>query len=717
MLAQSSGQELRIDSPWIKRLEAMPWSEEPEVAPITINWAENLYFARKIKEGQFPLWDPYAGSGSPTIDNGQSRPFNPFRLPFYLFPTTWVYSLTLLAGLVFGGIGTYLWLSRQELSSAAVTLGTGLFILNPWVLDRSVLTDTGAYYVLPWCLLTLEKTSWKTWPSIARAILCFVLMGHSGHPEVSLVMAGVATCFYLFSERKQAKGHEDFVGRIKTIGVIAGLTLACLTVLWLPPLQLLFIGEIYKKYARFVFPQDWRSLVALPSDVFVAPAIFAVLSCALCAWKKIPKFWMALFAAMVFVLFPMPWIGLGLPTLITSVGLPSLYLKGVFWASLSFLVAFSLDAYRVLKKGAVAAASIIGGAMLTLTGWQFASLPIARNDISAFPNIVFILLAVGLVAFIGFDSIRKRLIPILMSAIFLAPLAFPLSLNKLSWNTIDFKTNSVVEWLKTNRPNSRTASVDSGLFFAIPPNLGQAYGVGCVEIVAVMFPNNYYSMFHCPRAFPTAIFFDFLSLNTLSQMGASVVLLSNEASSSGLDVLIKGTRFSAYTIPRAHGRLYLAERTSHHKPGTNFGSEIISLSQETDAVAVVEGMGNPIPVVIPEIPSGKGNVAFEHDNTDDVFVRTECPMEGLLVLRDSWYPGWKAFLDGKKIPISRINGCFRGVIVPAGEHKIRFLYRPTLVYVSGAVSLLTMLLVIYFSLHKSSTPRIGPTIASRSSTS
>ena len=706
MLAQSSGQELRIDSPWLKRLEAMPWSEEPEVGSITVNWAENLFFAHKLKNGQLPLWEPYAGGGGPTIDNGQSRPFNPFRLPFYLFPTTWVYSLTLLAGLVFGGIGTYLWLSRQELSAAAVTLGTGLFVLNPWILDRLVLTDAGAYFVLPWCLLALEKTVWGAWSRIGRAVLCFVLMGLSGHPETSLVMAGVATSFYLFSGGKQGKCQEDFIGKIKTIGVIAGLTLACLTVLWLLPLRLLLIGDIYKRYGYFVFPQDWRSLVTLPSDMFMAPTIFVVLSCTLFAWKKIPKFWIALFAAMVLVLFPMPWIGLGLPTLITSLGLPSLYLKGVFWASLSFLVAFGLDAYRVLEKGAVAAASIIGGAMLTLAGWQFASLPIARNDISAFPSIAFILLAVGPFAFIGFHSIRNRLIPILMSAIFLAPLAFPLSLNKLSWNSIDFKTNSVVEWLKTNRPNSRTASVDSGLFFAIPPNLGQAYGVRCVEIVAVMFPNNYYSMFHHPRTFPTAIFFDFLSVSTLSQMGASVVLLSNEASSLGLDLLIKGPRFSAYTIPRAHGRLYLAERASQHKPGTDFGSEIVSLSQETDAVAVVEGMGNPIPAVIPEIPPGKGNVAFEQDDTEEVLVRTECPMEGLLVLRDSWYPAWIAFVDGKTIPISRINGCFRGVIVPAGEHKIRFLYRPILVYASCVISLLTMLLVIIVSFRKSSTSRI-----------
>jgi hypothetical protein len=276
-------------------------------------------------------------------------------------------------------------------------------------------------------------------------------------------------------------------------------------------------------------------------------------------------------------------------------------------------------------------------------------------------------------------------------------------LNKLLWNTVDFKTNSVVEWLKTNRSEARLASVDSRLNLAIPPNLGQAYGVRCVEEFAVIFLNNYWSMFHHPRALPTAIYFDFLSVDAFSQMGASVVLLPNEVSSSGLDLLVRGTWFSAYSIPGAHGRLYFAERVCQYKPGTSFPSQILSLGQETDAVAVVEDMGNPVPAVIPEIPSGKGKAAFERDEIDDVLVRTECPSEGLLVLRDSWYPGWMAFIDGGKTPILRINGCFRGVVVPAGGHSVRFVYRPTLVYIAGAVSLLASLLVILASLRKNLT--------------
>jgi len=700
MLAQSSGQEIQAKPSIFNRVRLMPWAENPEFGSLAINWAENLYFASQLRSGRLPLWDPYTGGGSPTIDNGQSRPFNPFRVPFYLFPISWVYSLTLLVGLVFGGIGAYLWLSRQGLSPAALTLGTGLFILNPWALERLVLTDSAAYFILPWCILTLEQAVWRDWPSIARAVLCFVLLGHSGHPEMSLIVAVVAALISLFDQKKQEDNQTDFGENAKTIGVVGALTFACLTVLWLPLLRLLVIGDIYKKHATFIYESSWKSLVALPSNMFIAPTIGALLACTPHAWKRISKVWVTFFIAVVLVLFPLPLIGTLPSRLLCYLGLPTFYLKGVFWASLAFLVPHGLDAHRTSKKRAAIVAFLIGASLLAFTVWQYGTIPIGRRDVSAFPILAFFLFALGLLAFVIFRTSRGRFFTLLMSVIVLAPLAFPLSINKLLWNTVDFKTNSVVEWLKTNRPSERTISVHASPAPAIPPNLGQAYGVRCAEIVSVVFLNNYWSMFHHSRALPTAIYFDFLSVDAFSQMGASVVLLPNNASSSGLDLLIKGTWFSAYSIPGAHGRLYFAERASHYKPGTNFPSQILSLGQETDAVAVVEDMGNPVPAVIPEIPSGKGKATFERDEIDDVLVRTECPLEGLLVLRDSWYPGWMAFIDGKRAPVLRINGCFRGVVVPAGGHEVRFVYRPILVYVAGVVSLLASLFVIFVSMKK-----------------
>lgn len=49
---------------------------------------------------------------------------------------------------------------------------------------------------------------------------------------------------------------------------------------------------------------------------------------------------------------------------------------------------------------------------------------------------------------------------------------------------------------------------------------------------------------------------------------------------------------------------------------------------------------------------------------------------GYLVLADFHYPGWSAFIDGKKTKIYRGNYLQRVVVVPRGAHRIHFRYRP-----------------------------------------
>jgi len=47
-----------------------------------------------------------------------------------------------------------------------------------------------------------------------------------------------------------------------------------------------------------------------------------------------------------------------------------------------------------------------------------------------------------------------------------------------------------------------------------------------------------------------------------------------------------------------------------------------------------------------------------------------------VVLNDVWHPWWFAEVDGTPVPLLRANGIFRAVAVPAGEHEVRFVFRP-----------------------------------------
>ena len=67
---------------------------------------------------------------------------------------------------------------------------------------------------------------------------------------------------------------------------------------------------------------------------------------------------------------------------------------------------------------------------------------------------------------------------------------------------------------------------------------------------------------------------------------------------------------------------------------------------------------------------------------------------GLLVLSEVWYPGWRATAGGLPLPIVRVEGVLRGVSLDAGQHTVEFRYAPWTVWAGLAVSGLTALLLL-----------------------
>jgi hypothetical protein len=66
---------------------------------------------------------------------------------------------------------------------------------------------------------------------------------------------------------------------------------------------------------------------------------------------------------------------------------------------------------------------------------------------------------------------------------------------------------------------------------------------------------------------------------------------------------------------------------------------------------------------------------------------------GILVLADSYYPGWNAYVDGKPQKILRANLFFRAVVLSQGEHTVEFRYEPQS-FTFGLMGSLTTLCVL-----------------------
>jgi Bacterial membrane protein YfhO len=83
-------------------------------------------------------------------------------------------------------------------------------------------------------------------------------------------------------------------------------------------------------------------------------------------------------------------------------------------------------------------------------------------------------------------------------------------------------------------------------------------------------------------------------------------------------------------------------------------------------------------------------VISRSDTRVTVSVNASAP--GRLVLLDTYYPGWKASVDGHGVHIDAADAAFRSVPVATGRHTVSFRYRPASVLVGGIVTLAALLL-------------------------
>ena len=77
-----------------------------------------------------------------------------------------------------------------------------------------------------------------------------------------------------------------------------------------------------------------------------------------------------------------------------------------------------------------------------------------------------------------------------------------------------------------------------------------------------------------------------------------------------------------------------------------------------------------------------------------VEIQATTPQPGLLVLSDSYFPGWTATVNGSPREIHRVDIALRGVLLPSGEHTVVFEYQPRWFQIGVVVSLIGWLLAL-----------------------
>ena len=80
---------------------------------------------------------------------------------------------------------------------------------------------------------------------------------------------------------------------------------------------------------------------------------------------------------------------------------------------------------------------------------------------------------------------------------------------------------------------------------------------------------------------------------------------------------------------------------------------------------------------------------------DELHYKYSAKEDKLAVFSEIYYPaGWKSYIDGKESQYFRADWTLRGMVVPAGDHEIKFIFRPVSYYTGNKVSLASSILLI-----------------------
>jgi hypothetical protein len=150
---------------------------------------------------------------------------------------------------------------------------------------------------------------------------------------------------------------------------------------------------------------------------------------------------------------------------------------------------------------------------------------------------------------------------------------------------------------------------------------------------------------------------------------------------------------AVYQNPTAYARAYFARKVTDADPEISLAA-VLDMAHDLREHSFVEDLAEPIQE--PDVQRSPGSVVFERDAADEVVLRTASEAPGLLVLGDRYDPAWRVEIDGGAARPLRANYLFRGVVVPAGEHTVRWTYRPASFVWGRAISVAALVVLSAF---------------------
>ena len=160
------------------------------------------------------------------------------------------------------------------------------------------------------------------------------------------------------------------------------------------------------------------------------------------------------------------------------------------------------------------------------------------------------------------------------------------------------------------------------------------------------------------------------NFNLWRMLNVKYVITSREATAPGLKLVQKTANSVVYENTDALPRTYFVD-SAVVMPEQDIVKAVGEQGYDAKKIAYVD---DQIKIDKPDSTTYTKVTSYKDEKIE---IDAKASGNNLLFLGDTYYPnGWKAYIDNKETPILRVNHGFRGIIVPAGTHKIEFVYSP-----------------------------------------
>ncbi len=690
-------------------------------------YAFRLYEARAFSEGRIPLWSENFNSGHPFLADIQSAVFYPIALVNTLANVWSFNSFSLVALEVealfhfwLAGAFTYLFARRAlrrtlrrafgtsarvgAFTSAIVFMFGGYLISYPSlqlaILETAVWLPLALFFLTPPPPSPERKGGVQKRGGIVAAGMVLGVAALAGHPQTFLFVVAVCVIYFVWRAwQMKPIAIRDIRFAIR---VLVPLALLLLLAFGIAAIQLIPAIEYQQLSTReaLSFADAAKGFPTLDVLQFILPGYASAFASPL--YVGILPLWLAMFALLRKRKETVFWGLLALGALILSFGFY------VFAYVIFYLFVPGASLFRQQERLAFvvsfALAMLAGYGMTELLGasdWKrarklYALLPVGAALMLALVIAFFVAGAQnpeGRLSFLG-DRAGLMLVQFALASLLLglflrkvisvkwfAPLALVLILFDL-WSVGETTNKGRVQDRFADIPFAEILKKDAEIFRVaadeklLPGHFGIATRLEEIGGISPLRLARYDALLKLPHA----VHLPLLNIK---------YVVTRDEKNFDADLMEQDNDLRLLTLRSSQPRAWLVGNAAL-EPNDLQAANVLANHFDMTQNAVV---ASPLPFAL-DARAANGNVEIVARGAERMTLDVNTPADGLLILSENFYPGWRATVDGATVEILRANLTLRAIPVRAGQHRIEMWYDPLSFKIGAVISGITLLVCI-----------------------